>query len=544
MPFSPLFPSEASAGLAVFNELRVVDMLGKPTVGQIARLWIKDFVGSIFGALDPEAERRLVREFFMLISKKNWKSGLAGLSMLTAETLNYRDSAEFLVLAPTIEVANNSYKPARDAIKADERLDALFQVQDHLRTITHRVTGATLKVVAADSETVSGKKTTGLLVEELWMFGKKPGAKNMLIEAQGGLASRPEGFVIYVTTQSDEPPAGVFDEKLQYARGVRDGRIEDPQFLPVLYEFPRQMLKAKQERDPKNFYVTNPNLGASVDIPFLEREFKKAEVEGEASIRAFLAKHLNVEIGLALRSDRWAGADFWEAAGEPAVASLDGFLERCEVVTAGIDGGGLDDLLGLTLTGREKTTRRWLSWSHAWAHRIVLERRKDIASALLGFEKDGNLTIVDQPGDDVTAVVEVIVRVRDANLLAQGQAIGVDAAGISAIVDALTDPEGAAFSIEQIVAISQGWKLNGAIKTAERKVAGGELLHGATRLMAWCVGNARIVQNGNAISITKAVSGTAKIDPLMALFNAVSLMALNPAAPRKSVYESRGVRHI
>ncbi|GGX32741.1 terminase [Pigmentiphaga litoralis] len=544
VPFSPLFPSEASAGLAVFNELRVVDMLGKPTVGQIARLWIKDFVGSIFGALDPEAERRLVREFFMLISKKNWKSGLAGLSMLTAETLNYRDSAEFLVLAPTIEVANNSYKPARDAIKADERLDALFQVQDHLRTITHRVTGATLKVVAADSETVSGKKTTGLLVEELWMFGKKPGAKNMLIEAQGGLASRPEGFVIYVTTQSDEPPAGVFDEKLQYARGVRDGRIEDPQFLPVLYEFPRQMLKAKQERDPKNFYVTNPNLGASVDIPFLEREFKKAEVEGEASIRAFLAKHLNVEIGLALRSDRWAGADFWEAAGEPAVASLDGFLERCEVVTAGIDGGGLDDLLGLTLTGREKTTRRWLSWSHAWAHRIVLERRKDIASALLGFEKDGNLTIVDQPGDDVTAVVEVIVRVRDANLLAQGQAIGVDAAGISAIVDALTDPEGAAFSIEQIVAISQGWKLNGAIKTAERKVAGGELLHGATRLMAWCVGNARIVQNGNAISITKAVSGTAKIDPLMALFNAVSLMALNPAAPRKSVYESRGVRHI
>jgi phage terminase large subunit-like protein len=48
--------------------------------------------------------------------------------------------------------------------------------------------------------------------------------------------------------------------------------------------------------------------------------------------------------------------------------------------------------------------------------------------------------------------------------------------------------------------------------------------------MAWCVGNAKVEPKGNAIVITKQASGTAKIDPLMALLNAVSLMALNPAA--------------
>jgi phage terminase large subunit-like protein len=75
---------------------------------------------------------------------------------------------------------------------------------------------------------------------------------------------------------------------------------------------------------------------------------------------------------------------------------------------------------------------------------------------------------------------------------------------------------------EQIIGISQGWKLNGAIKTTERKLAGGELGTAAQPLMAWCVGNAKVEPRGNAMLITKQASGTAKIDPLMALFNAVS----------------------
>lgn len=534
IPFDPLFPDEAASALAVFDALRMVDAPGSPTMGEVSRPWVREFVAAIFGAYDPEVGRRLITEFFLLVSKKNGKSIDAAAIMLTATIRNWRNVGEFLILAPTIEIANNSFFPARDMVRADEELSDLLQVQDHYRTITHRNTGATLKVVAADSDTVGGKKGIGVFIDELWLFGKQANAENMLREATGGMASRPEGFTIYSSTQSDSPPAGVFAQKLQYARGVRDGRIDDKQFLPVIYEFPEEMVTSGEHRKPDNFYVTNPNLGASVDDAFLRRELKKAEENGEESMRGFLAKHLNVEIGLALRSDRWAGADFWEQRAEPGL-TLDAILERSEVCVVGIDGGGLDDLLGLCVVGRERETRQWLHWSHAWAHKIVLERRKDIAPRLRDFERDGDLTIVERPGDDVLDVADLICRIRDAGLLPERQAIGVDAAGIGDIVDELTSPD-RGITMEQIIAISQGWKLNGAIKTTERKIAGGEITHGGSRLMNWCVSNARVVPQGNAISITKQASGNAKIDPLMATFDANSLMALNPAMSAPAIY--------
>jgi phage terminase large subunit-like protein len=526
----PIFPEQAEQALEVFRQLKIVDAPGSPTFGESCAQWVFDLVASIFGAYDPETGRRLITEWFICLPKKNSKSTIAAGIMLTAEILNWRQSAEFVILAPTLEVANNAFAPARDMVQKDEDLDTLMQVQTHIKTITHRRSGATLKVVAADSNTVGGKKSVGTLVDELWLFGKQPNAENMLREAIGGLASRPEGFVIYLTTQSDDPPAGVFKQKLQYARDVRDGKIVDKRFVPVIFEHPPEMVAAKEHLKVENLAMVNPNLGYSVDEEFLHREFAKAQQGGEESFRGFLAKHGNVEIGLALRSDRWAGADFWEQQAIPAL-SLDDLIARSDVIDVGIDGGGLDDLLGLAVLGREKGTGKWLLWTHAWAHPSVLERRKSEAARFADFAKDGHLTLVKTIGDDVMELAGHVVRIEESGLLDK---VGCDPAGIGAILDALAE---AGVPEEKIVGVSQGWKLGGAIKTTERKLAEGVIVHGGQPMMAWCVGNAKVEPRGNAILITKQASGSAKIDPLMATFNAVNLMSLNPQpAPTPGIY--------
>ena len=81
------------------------------------------------------------------------------------------------------------------------------------------------------------------------------------------------------------------------------------------------------------------------------------------------------------------------------------------MVTIGIDGGGLDDLLGLAVLGRCKVTRDWLLWTHAWCQEDVLELRKDIAERLTDFERAGDLTLCSDATQDVQDVADIVERI-------------------------------------------------------------------------------------------------------------------------------------
>lgn len=521
IPCKPLFPEQAEQALRIFKELVLVDVAGSPKMGDVTLDWVLDFVAAIFGAYDAKTGEQLINEFFLLISKKNTKSTIAAGIMLTALILNWRNSAELLILAPTKEIADNSFIPTRDMIKADPELQALFNISEHTRTITHRVTNATLKVVAADTNTVGGKKASFILIDEVHLFGKMNGAESMLREARGGLASRPEGFTIWLTTQSDEQPSGIMASMLNYARAVRDGTIDNPSFLPILYEFPKEYIEKEKYKDPENWYITNPNLGTSVSKRYLVTEYEKAKESGEEALRDFFAKHANIEIGLNLRNKRWYGADYWEQQALK-VLTLDELVERSEVVTVGGDGGGLDDLLGMAVLGREKKTKKWLLWNHAWCHEKVLEIRANIAEQLRDYENDGDLTIIERSGDDCNQFGEICGKIYQAGKLDK---VGLDPLMIGGLIDGIID---AGVPEDLIVGVSQGYKLAGYTQTTERKLAAGELLHANQRMMAWCVGNARVEVRGNNALITKQSSGKSKIDPLIATFNAVSLMSMNP----------------
>lgn len=516
-PALPLHEKHAALAVAVFDRLRLPDVPGNPTLAEAGGDWFRELVRALFGSYDEATKQRHIRELFLMVPKKSSKTTYAAALLLTAVLVSPRPRAEYLFIGPTVEISDLAFKQAAGMIEIDPVLSAKFLVQHHVKKITYRPTGAFLKVKSFSPTVVTGSKPSGVLIDEIHVIGEMNNADRVVGQLRGGLISQPEAFLVNITTQSERPPAGVFAAELMKARKVRDGELRAP-ILPVLYEFP----PGTDWRDQSKWWMVTPNRGKSITVERLIPDYEQAEASGEGELRRWASQHLNIEIGLALHSDRWAGADFWETQAKAPGLTLDQLLDRSEVVDIGIDGGGLDDLLGLAVIGRDTETREWLTWTHAWAHPSVLARRKDVASRLHDFARDGDLTLVNQIGDDVAEVASICALVEARGVLDK---IGCDPAGLGGIIDALAEAE---LPEEKIIGISQGWKMTGAIKTAERKLAEGVMVHGGQPLMNWCVGNAKVEPRGNAVIITKQAAGSAKIDPLMALFNAVTLLSLNP----------------
>lgn len=544
IPELPLFDDQAARALRIFKRLRVPDIIGTPTYGEVCRDWVFDIVAAIFGAYDLEAKRRLIREFFVMLPKKNGKSSIAAAIIVTAAIMNERPEAELLLIAPTKKIADIAYKQAAGIIRLDRELSKLFHPQNHQRTITHRLSFAAIIIKAADTDVITGSKATYILIDETHVFAEKSKANEVFVEIRGSLASRPDGFLLQITTQSKRPPTGVFLQELGTARDVRDGKVRLP-LLPVLYELPLEIAKDDGWKSPENWPLVNPNLGASVDEAFLRDEVIKAERDGAAQLALIASQHFNVQIGQALRSDGWAGAVVWQR-GVDKTLTLDAILDRCEVATIGIDGGGLDDLLGIGVIGRERGTKRWLAWAHALISDIGLERRKANTELYDQFEREGDLTkfvyAAAEHGStalppNIGFVVDIVRQVKDAGILAD---VGVDAAGIGAIVDAL-----AAIGVSQdeksLEPVRQGIALMGAIKTVEIKLADFSFQHCGSAMMAWCVGNLRVVPTPTGMRVSRDESGYGKVDPMMALFNAAHMMSLNPEASGSVYTAERGL---
>ncbi|KAF2991143.1 terminase large subunit [Methylocystis sp. MJC1] len=547
IPDLPIFRDQADRAVAVFNRLRLADVKDNPTMESASGQWFREIAAALLGSVSPQTLHRMVPELFALVPKKNSKTTGGALLMLAALILNERPNAAFLFVAPTKLIAELSFNQALGAIALDPYLSGRFHVQNHIKKITDSKTGGFLQIKSFDPNVLTGTKPVGALIDEVHLIGTAPEADRVIRQLRSGMISQPEAFLAFITTQSERPPAGVFKRELTRARDVRDGRRADA-LLAVLYEFPEEIGRAKKNadgaypwEDPALWPMVTPNLGRSITIPRLYALYQTAKQDGEAELIGWASQHLNIEVGLGLRSDRWVGADHWADAGLPGL-TLETLIERCDVAVVGIDGGGLDDLLGLGVIGRDRETREWLAWGHAFAFRAALARRKSISQELTTFETEGDLTIVETLGEDVKGLVAIVRRLADAGLLPDKAAIGLDPAGVGAIVDALAE---AGIDDDQICGVSQGYKLMGPMKTLERKLADASFWHTGSGLLAWAVSNAKVELKGNAALITKAASGTAKIDPLMALFDAAALMSMNPepsAARQPSIYEEQEMR--
>lgn len=533
IPDLPLFQGEADMAAAFYDEMQLPDVPGVPKLRTASGQWFRDIVRAAFGSWDPVNRTRMIRDIFALAPKGSSKTSYSAALMLVSMLMNYRPRATALFVGPTQAISLRAYEQAVGMIEESPDLRRRFKPHDHEMTIEDLVTKSEIAVKTFDLKILTG--AMGLifvLLDELHLLGKSVHTAKVLRQIRGGLDKTPEGLLMITTTQSDDIPAGAFRSELKMARNIRDGkykgRIIRP-MLPVLYEFPPDIAAKPKDgtpplwQDPETWPMVMPNLGKSIHLPDLVADWNTERDKGLDAINVWASQHLNIEIGVGISNDGWRGADYWEAAADTSL-TLDKLLERSEVVTIGIDGGGLDDLLGLAVIGRDKVNRDWLVWTHAWADRSVLDLRKDIASHLEDFAADGELTLCDVP-EDAEQVAAVVRQVMDSGLLPAENSIGLDPNNVAALIEALLNVGVEDAMIKRLL---QGPALAPAVYGLPRKLKDGTLWHSGQTMMGWVMGNAKVEARGNALMITKQTSGRAKIDPLIAILQAGILMSWNP----------------
>lgn len=531
LPALPLDHKAAERAVSIYNKFCLPDVPGTPSLGEAGGEWFRDWVRAIFGSLDRNGRRR-VKKVFGEVAKKQSKTTNSSALMLTGLLLNQRPRVDFINVAPSKLLAETAYEQAVGMVQSDPEgyLQKRFRPRDHIKQIDDLLMDAVWKIRAFDLGVTTGIIPAGILIDELHLIAQDPNASRVIGQLIGGMLPIPESFALMISTQSDVPPMGVFKTELARARAIRDGKIEGDT-LPFLYEFPREIQEDEEKwSDPSIWHYVLPNLDRSVQLEDLVTGLHDAQFAGKQEVARWASQHLNIQIGSKQSSDSWPGVEYWDVAADSSI-TLDQLIARCEMIVPGVDGGGLDDLLGLMLLGIEKETGRWLLWAHAWAHIVVKERRKSIVANLEDFERDGDLTFVTQMKQAHDECADIIVRVDLAGLLGP---TGFDPAGASGVQKALE--ERGIEGDDRIVGIRQGYSLAGPIKDLETKLADGDCVHAGQPLMAWCAGNAKIQLTGNGYIVTKQLSGSAKIDPLMAAFNAAGVMRLNPQS--SSVYSA------
>ncbi|PWK32570.1 terminase large subunit domain-containing protein [Pseudomonas sp. OV226] len=509
--------TRVAAALKLFDSLCCPDVPGQPTMREAAAPWQREIVRLAAGGLQKDGKQS-VGTLGVMVPKKNNKTTFSAAMTLTLATMSPRPNAEFLLIGAEQSIANIAFNQLAGMIACSDAMRDMWHVREHLKRIENRQSGVSITVKTFSMEAVTGSKPAFALIDEAHLLTGADAAR-VIGQIRGGMAAIPEGLLIWISTQSDIAPRGFWKDELTKARAVRDGALHLPGYAPVLYEPPPGMatdlLKASH---PDLWRLVNPSLGYSISEAWLVASFREALAVGEHEIRRWLSQHANVEIAaFEIGDDAWGGAQPWERGRYPGL-TFDLVIATAETLVIGLDGGGLDDLLGVTVLGL--CGGQWLTATKAFCYPIVFERRMQIAGLLRDFEASGDLVVMGE-ADGLEPVIGLLLSIQNerggfAVLAADPNGVAVE------IGHALL---AAGFPPGSIVGVKQGWGLRPGYQALERRLRAGTLQHAGQPLFDWSVANARVDAQG---LVTKKVAGSAKIDCLVALATAAVVMMEQP----------------
>jgi phage terminase large subunit-like protein len=472
--------------------------------------WQADrIVRPLFGWKRADGTRRY-RTCFVFIPRKAGKTTLAAGLALYALYCDGEPGAQVINAAADREQARLCFDAAKQMVEMEGELSCRSEV--YKNSIVTPDSGSSYRVLSSDAYTKHGLNCHFIGADELHCW---PG-RDLWDTLTTSTGARRQPLTVVTTTAGFDKHSLCY-ELYDYAKKVEAGIIEDPSFLPVLFEAGEN----DDWKDPATWHKAHPGLGISVKLDYFEAECAKAQATPayENTFRRLLLNQWTEQ------DSRWLGMDDWDACkGElPNLEHADCF--------AGLDLASTTDITALVLTFAKGD--KLIVVPHFWipSDRIRDRVRRDrvpydvwVAEGLV-TATDGAVTDYDRIRADIHLIAERY-RIRE---------IAFDRWNATQLA---TQLQGDGFAM---VGFGQGFaSMSGPTKELERRILGRELLHDGNPVLRWMVSNVTVSQDPAGNLKPDKAKSTERIDGVVAAVMGIGRYMV-AEAPAVDPYAKRGL---
>ncbi len=488
----------------------------KHTKGEFAgqpfnlRPWQVRIIRHIFGKL--KNGKRQYRTVYIEIPRKNGKTELAAAIALYCLVGDGEAGAEVYCAAAERDQAALVFNAAATMVRTNPTLDDRLNIIDSTKRIVDYRSNSFLKALSSESKTKHGFNASAIIYDELHVA---PNRKlwDVLSTSQG---ARQQPLNIVITTAGYDRHSICY-EIHDYAIKVRDGIIDDPTFLPVIYAAE----EGADWLDERVWKRANPALG---DFRYIDEMRIKAREAKEIPARQNVFRRLYL-CEWTEQETRWIDMAVWDRNSDPlrelkgrkCWGGLD--LSTTTDVTALVlvfpdDDGTFDVLPLFWIPGDnigKRVTRDRVPYDQ-WSREGLINRT------------DGNVV-------DYEFIRAKINSLRDDYEI---QEIAFDRWNSSMLISALLD-DGA-----PMVQFGQGYaSMSAPSKEIEKLLLEGAIRHGGNPVLRWMASNITTRQDPAGNIKPDKEKSMERIDGVVAAIMGLGLIiAAENQGP--SVYETRG----
>lgn len=470
--------------------------------------WQRDVLRQLFGWRERKTGRRRYRRVSIWIPRGNGKTPFASAIAMCLLFLTGETAAEIYSVAADREQAQISFEDGAHMVASSESLDALSTT--YRRSLTYSRNKSTWKVMSSDARTKHGYRPFAVIFDELHTQQKRA-----LWDAMKTGLGKGKRDTLLITTST----AGVYDPEslgyteYLYACKVRDGLVDDPHYLALIFEAPPSVVTDGTWANPEVWEACNPGLGVTIQRSTLEDEARQAS-EDPAALSSFLQLRLNVWVNAAVAAIHPAD---WAKCQRPEL-----IVDR-PLAFGGLDVGEVDDLASLALciphpngefsfhveTFMSESKARMLKDKHGVDYPLWMSQGWIIAS-----------------GENYVDVEDMRARFVALNKIYRIKQIAFDPWQARQVALRMIDDDRL-----PMIEVPQTMKHQSEpTKEFLRLLADGKLRFGESPVLRWMASNLVLFRDGKANVVAQKQSKAAKIDGMVASINAFGRATLTQNA--------------